>query len=320
MGVGDKVHVIAGRVPGDYHCDCSYCTSKVIGELRAPDGSYYSRLERRKYYHPSESGTNEDGTKAHIAKTPLHIARWAIQAYTERGDWVLDPTIGAGTTAVEAITQGRSASGMEIEYGDVLKANVGFAMAGRMDVRAEIGIGDARNLRAFLMKGDREFKLVVNNPPYSGDISMPSPKGKLRGKEHRHLETRFDYDKDLPNLAFLKEGEVYWSTMRTIYGHCIDRLAPGGRFVIGVKDMMRDHAPFFLHRDFAELLTSMGLEHEGTAFLKHYPLTLFLNSYEKMHGAKPPFYQTITVFRKPEAPARGKAKAKVKTKTRQRTR
>src|SRR6266571_2195336 len=121
MSAGEPVHVFRGQRPSDYHCTCDYCT-RPIGELRRADGEYYSRLERRGYYSDAET-RREDGS-GHIAKTPLHIARWAIQQYTKIGDWVLDPTIGAGTTAVEALTQGRSVAGMELEYGEVLRANV----------------------------------------------------------------------------------------------------------------------------------------------------------------------------------------------------
>lgn len=298
MSMADPVNVVKSKkLPDDYHCSCKYC-KKYIGELRPADGSYYSRLERRQYYAPSEKGKG-----GHIAKTPLHIARWAIQAYTEPGDWVLDPTIGAGTTAVEAITQGRSAAGMELEYGEILRDNLTEAMKHAPNgSRAEVASGDARTIGKFL-KGQplkkKKFALVVNNPPYSGDISMPSPKGKLRGKEHRHLEVHFEYDEDLPNLAFLGEGAEYWTELLSIYGTCADRLVPGGHFVVGVKDMMRKKEPFFLHRDLCTMIESLGsLEFVGTALLKHHPRTLFLNTYEKMYGVKPPFYQTISVFRK----------------------
>lgn len=297
----DPVNLVPGQVPSDYHCRCAYCVGdRVIGELRPSDGSYYSRLERRQYYSPVEKGKG-----GHIAKTPLHIARWAIQKYTQPGDWVLDPTIGAGTTAVEALTQGRNVAGMELEFTHVVQANVEKTIADLNGAAylpsAEIGFGDARNIAEFI-KDLPEFSLVVNNPPYSGDVSMPSPKGKLRGKEHRHLETRFDYDKDLPNLAFLREGDEYWSTMRTIYQACIDKLVPGGHFVVGVKDMMRNREPYLLHNMFCEVLGDMGMYFVGTAFLNHYPRTLFLNTYEKFYGTKPPFYQTISVFKKGDTP------------------
>jgi len=290
---GDRVNLVNGAMPADYHCRCEYC-EQYIGELRPQDGSYYSRLERRKYYDPSESG--EGG---HIAKTPLHIARWAVQRYTKPGDWVLDPTIGAGTTAVEAITQGRNAAGMEIQYEAVLRANISKNV--QDGARAEVRIGDARSISAFLderLPGTR-FALVVSNPPYSGDESMPSPSKAGRGKEHRDEEVAFFYQDGLPNLAFLKEDVAYWSALAGIYRDCASRLAPGGRFVVGVKDMMRSKRPFLLHKLICDLLCSgVGLQFEGTALLRHYPGTLFMNAYEKMHGAKPPLYQTISVFQR----------------------
>lgn len=290
----ERVHSVA-KVPADYHCSCAYCR-KFLGELRRPDGSYYSRLERRKYY-----ASEERGKGGHIAKTPLHIARWAIQKFTKPGDWVLDPTIGAGTTAVEAIHQGRSVAGMELEYSAVLKANIVKAMVGApKTVQAEVVVGDARKIdRDLLKKIKPKFSLVVNNPPYSGDPSMPSPSSEGTGKEYRDLETRFDYDATLPNLAFLKEDEEYWDAMRGIYSLCAKALKPGGHFVVGIKDMMRDKEPFTLHKDFCELLDSIdGMKFVGTALLKHNPTTLFLNTYHKRFGVHPPYYQTISVFKK----------------------
>lgn len=286
MSAGDKVRVVAKQIPADYHCDCKFCT-KAIGELRPDDESYYSRLERRKYYDPSEKG--KDG---HIAKTPLHIARWAVQKYTKPGDWVVDPTIGAGTTAVEAITQGRNVAGMEIQYGKILEANIDRNIGGS-GVKAIIRISDARKIADFF-KDEKvpRPQLVVNNPPYSGDENAKMPaKGSNVGT--------YRYESDLPNLAFLRENTEYWAAIRQIYQACVDHMLPGGYFVTGIKDMMRRKQPFFLHRDFCELLVSLGMKPVGTAFLRHYPGTLFLHTYEKRYGVAPPYYQTINVFRKP---------------------
>jgi tRNA G10 N-methylase Trm11 len=294
---GEKVHIVKGQIPSEYHCQCKFC-QKALGELLKPDGTYYSRLERRKYYDPAESGKKEG---AHIAKTPLHIARWAIQNYSKPGDWVLDPTIGAGTTAVEAITQGRNVAGMEIEFGEVLKKNIQAALvlANGSKPKAKIGHGDARNISAFLDKAKVEkVQLVVNNPPYSGDASMPSPSKEGRGAAYRDKETYFFYDKSLPNLAFLKEGQEYWDEMTKIYKACADRLEVGGHFVIGIKDMSKKKQPYLLHKMFCEILEEMKLKFVGTAFLNHYPATLHLNTCFKFYGFHPPKFQTINVFKK----------------------
>lgn len=291
--VVDSVNVVEGQIPGDYHCRCEYC-ARTIGELIRSDGSYYSRLERRGYYDPIESG--KDG---HAAKTPLHVARWAVQRYTRVGDWVLDPTMGAGTTAVESLVQGRSAAGMELQYEGIIAANVGrHAVGGR---RAIIGFGDARNLGGFLRSAKvPRPTLVVNNPPYSGDEHWSTFNVPKDANENTWSAT-FGYDGALPNLAFLKEGDEYWSTMSTIYRSAVEHLLPGGHLVIAVKDMMRRKAPFMLHKYLCEVISRIeGLSFVGTAFLRHHPPTLHLSTYGKIHGVEPPKYQTINVFKKGE--------------------
>jgi|SRR5262252_9021167 len=294
MAAGEHVHLVTGQKPADYHCSCPYC-NEVIGELRKPNGDYYSRLERRQYYCPEEKGE-----KGHIAKTPLHIARWAVQKYTQPNDWVLDPTIGSGTTAVEALTQGRNAAGMELEYGDILEKNVRKAMTN--GVTAKVAEGDVRNIREYLDEVGENYSLVVNNPPYLGDISMPTPAKEGYGPEFRHLERRFDYDKELPNLAFLRENSEYWQIIREAYRSCADRLLPGGHFVVGVKDPRKDHASTYLHRQYCGALADIGLKFVGTAFLKHHPTTFDQNIFLKRHGGDPvgvlALYQTISVFTK----------------------
>ena len=77
MARGDPVNVVPGPPPGNYHCGCEHCRAS-LGELKRPDGTYYSRLERREYYDKAEKGGG-----GHIAKTPIHIARWAVQKFTK---------------------------------------------------------------------------------------------------------------------------------------------------------------------------------------------------------------------------------------------
>jgi hypothetical protein len=288
MSMGDVVNIIK-KCPTDYHCRCEYC-KRFIGELRPADKSYYSRLERRKYYDPCESGSGE-GKSPHIAKTPLHIARWAVQRYTEPGDWVLDPTAGAGTTAVEAMTQGRCFIGMELQYESIIVANIKKHVE-LSPKKPILRIGDARQIGDLLKKSKIRPTLVVNNPPYSGDESMPSL-NKRNG-----VETVYKYDRSLPNIAFLRENGAYWETIRSIYGTCVDSLAPGGHFVTGIKDQGRGGKSDDLHKGYCDVLRALGLTPVGTAILLHYPKTLHLNTCFQRHGYHPPYYQTISVFKK----------------------
>jgi len=290
MATGDRVNLVKGPLPEAYHCTCSFC-QKALGELRpSADGPYYSRLERRQYYESKI----ESGREGHAAKTPLHVARWAIQKYTAPGDWVLDPTIGAGTTAVESITQGRNVAGMEVQYAKILQANIAKNLP--KGIEARIRIGDARNIGRFLREIGKRFSLIVNNPPYSGDEHQTS----LVPEGYKHQSKKFTYEEGLPNLAFLKENAKYWETMASIYRSSLEYLVPGGHLVIGIKDMVRNKAPFLLHEKFCQMISMQdGISFVGTAVLRHYPSTMAMNTYPKRFpDVKIPLYQTINVFKK----------------------
>ena len=284
----EKVEICDLEVPLDYHCSCKYC-EKFLGMLVRPDGSFYNKNDRKKYYAKEElSNAKEGETGGHVAKTPLHIARWAIQTYSRKGDWVLDPTMGAGTTAVEALNHGRNVAGMEIEFIDVIKANI--AKNNPFNKEFKIWHGDARSIGQALDDFGTKFSLIVNNPPYSGDESQKGMK----------IKEGFEYRRDLPNLAFLKEGPEYFETIGGIYRGSVKWLKKGGHLVIGVKDQMRNKVPDFLHKKLADAVMEYvpNLEPVGVALLKHYPTTLFLNTYFKQYGVHPPYYQTIVVFKK----------------------
>ena len=273
--------------PDDYHCHCPFC-QKFRGMLVRPDGSFYSKTVRRKYYTAEESNMES----SHIAKTPVHLARWAVQQFTKPGDWVLDPTIGAGTTGVEALTHGRKAIGVELEFGRMARNNM--KAHGTEEKDFKLFEGDARDLKKFMNGWEPFVSLIVNNPPYSGDEHGAPIKNKNGVKVGRYQK---NYDRMLTNnIAFLKEGEEYFRTIALSY------LKPGGRFVIGVKDMMRQREHYPLHQHLGEaLLTAIPqAEFVGTVILPHWPRTLGISAYSKRYGITPALYQTLLVFRKRE--------------------
>lgn len=279
--------------PADYHCSCQFC-QVFRGVLIRKDGSYYSKLDRRQYYRDEESNMRT----SHIAKTPLHLARWAVQTFTREGDWVFDPTMGAGTTGVEALTHGRKAAGIEIEYGRQLTLP-NLQAHGTEGVDFHLWEDDARNMDKYLADTGLRFSLIVNNPPYSGDEHAAPIKDKDGNKVGRYIKK---YDRMITgNLAFMKEGADYYRTIGSIYAKAWRYLLPGGRLVIGVKDMMRNRQHYLLHKFLGEavLASIPDAEFKGVVLLPHWPRTLGMSAYEKRYGVKAAMYQSILIFRKP---------------------
>lgn len=53
--------------------------------------------------------------RVHPTQKPIGVMRWIIQNYTSKGDTILDPFMGSGTTGVACMMEGRKFIGIEID-------------------------------------------------------------------------------------------------------------------------------------------------------------------------------------------------------------
>jgi len=104
------------------------------------------------------------------------VARNVIEMYSERGEAVLDPMVGAGTTLIESRLLGRHALGLDINPRAVELASAGLCFRHEPASRQEARVGDARDM-GFLK--DDSFDLVLTHPPYMNIIRYSE--GKIAG-------------------------------------------------------------------------------------------------------------------------------------------
>ena len=73
----------------------------------------------------------------HPCQFPVELVERLVLSMTEPGDWVLDPFLGVGTSAIAALIHGRRALGAEIEprYMSIARERVRAAEEGRLRVR-----------------------------------------------------------------------------------------------------------------------------------------------------------------------------------------
>lgn len=93
--------------------------------------------------------------------------------YTEKGDSILDPMLGAGTTLIEAKLLARNALGMDINPEAVELTKVGLRFKHHPPSVQKVKVGDARDL-SFLK--DNSFDLVLTHPPYMNIIRYSNGK------------------------------------------------------------------------------------------------------------------------------------------------
>jgi DNA modification methylase len=96
--------------------------------------------------------------------------------YTEVGERVLDPMVGAGTTLIEAKLLGRDALGLDINPQAVALTKEALRFKHRPESEQEVRVGDARDLSGI---ADGSFDLVMTHPPYMNIIRYSE--GKIEG-------------------------------------------------------------------------------------------------------------------------------------------
>lgn len=104
------------------------------------------------------------------------IARNIIEMYTEKGESILDPMVGAGTTLIEAKLLARHALGLDINPQAVELTEAALRFKHHPPSKQKVQVGDAREL-SFLK--DSSFDLVLTHPPYMNIIKYSN--GKIPG-------------------------------------------------------------------------------------------------------------------------------------------
>jgi DNA modification methylase len=204
----------------------------------------------------------------HPAVMPIGLARKAIELFTHRGELVLDPFNGIGTTLVAAKDLDRNAVGFDInpKYCRVSKhrlAQTELTGASRQVVVCD----DARNIGEYL--DNESVRLVFTSPPYANLLNRPrlnkSRRGDLRAnQQYLRVEQYSQDERDLGTLVV----EQYADELRGIYEKLLPVLVPAGHSVVNVPDMWWSDGKFGkripIHISVYNAMTAAGYEHRNT--------------------------------------------------------
>ena len=104
------------------------------------------------------------------------IARNVIEMYSEKGQTVLDPMVGSGTTLIEARVLERNAIGIDINPNAVELSKKALEFESNGNSKQNVYEGDARDLSRI---SNDSIDLILTHPPYLNIIKYSE--GKIEG-------------------------------------------------------------------------------------------------------------------------------------------
>jgi len=187
------------------------------------------------FYYESRDIRDKD---VHPAVFPIAMAKKVIELFTHKGELVLDPFVGVGTTLVAAKDLKRNAVGFDLnpKYIKVSRERLAQTTVTKEDTQQIAIADDARNIDQYLEP--ETVKLVFTSPPYANLLNRPRLNKSRRGnlRENKQFLRVEQYSQDPRDLGTL-EIEGYAKALTEIYKKILPLIKPRAHNVINVPDI-----------------------------------------------------------------------------------
>jgi len=197
--------------------------------------------------------------QVHPATFPIALASKVISLFSHKGELVVDPFVGSGTSLIAAQDNERNAVGFDLQKKyvslceDRLRENRGFFSSA-----TQVAIqDDARNICHYL--GEKEISLIWTSPPYANLLNRERKNKSRRNRNNEQLGKVEQYSQD-PNDLGILSLEEYTTAMGDVFEKLLPLLRPKGHCVINVPDMWWENKRITIHVSLIEELRRRGYE------------------------------------------------------------
>jgi DNA modification methylase len=196
----------------------------------------------------------------HPAVFPIALPARCIELFTHKGELVLDPFVGTGTTLVAARDLERNAVGFDLNQKYIDFANKRLSQTPLFSNTKQIAIcDDAINISDYLE--ENTVSLSVTSPPYANMLNRPRENKSLRGdlRNNQYYKKIQQYSQNPRDLGTM-ESEKFAEALGEIYKRILPLHKPGAHCVINITDLWWNNKRIPLHLYVIEALEKAGYE------------------------------------------------------------
>jgi len=195
---------------------------------------------------------------AHPATFPISLAKKVIELFTHKGELVLDPFVGSGTTLVAAKDIKRNAVGFDLQQKYIDLCEQRLAQASLFNDVKQIAIQDDARYVSHYFEPET-ISLMFTSPPYANLLNRERKNKSRRFRNNEQLGKVEQYSQDPRDLGTMPLEE-YTNAMGDIFESLLPLLRPKAHCVINVPDMWWENKRITIHVSLIEELRKRGYE------------------------------------------------------------
>ena len=198
----------------------------------------------------------------HPAVFPIALPKKCIELFTHKGELVLDPFSGIGSTLIAARDTDRNAVGFDLnqKYIDYTDERLKQIKIDFGEHTKQIAIcDDSINIPEYLE--ENSVSLSVTSPPYANMLNHKRLNKSIRGdlRKNKHYEKIQQYSNDPRDLGTMKLKE-YTKALAQIYKGILPLLKPKAHCVINVNDLWENNHRYPTHSHIITAMEEVGYE------------------------------------------------------------
>ena len=235
---------------GPTHINCITPKEWIKCQLGVWEFKYEERDVRDKTIHP--------------ATYPIELATKIISLFSHKGELVVDPFVGSGTTLIAARDLERNAVGFDLSKKYVDFCNTRLSQQRLSTKSKQLAIDDdALNISNYFK--EETIKCMVTSPPYANLLNRKRKNKSRRGSKRyndQYLKVE-QYSQDTRDLGTM-DIHNFSEAIYQIYKNALPYLKPKGHSVINVADMWMDNKRIPIHIYVTNAMERAGYELRNT--------------------------------------------------------